>query len=330
MGLSGLGYNGHVFWDMDLWMYPAILALKPSLARSLIEYRYERLEAAKQNAFLNGYEGSMYPWESSKSGSEQCPVWALSGPLQHHISGCVSFGAWNYYLVTQDKQWLAEKGYPIILNVAKFFASRVELGTDGLYHINNVVGADEWAQNVDDNAFTNGVAKVSLSVANKAAKILNLPTNPKWDEISSKIVILKMANNVTRQHATYNGENIKQADVNLLAYPLNIITKNQDILRDLQYYEGRVPDGGTPAMTYSIFSLLYSRLKNSTQAYKVFKSSFIPYILKPFGVFAETKGGTNPYFMTGAGGVLQSVIFGFGGYNIGDQGLYTTNQTLPT
>lgn len=115
----------------------------------------------------------------------------------------------------------------------------------------------------------------------------------------------------------------------MLAYPLDIITKKEDILRDLQYYEVRVPEGGTPAMTYSIFSLLYSRLKNATKGYQVFKDSFIPYIRKPFGAFAETKGGNNPYFMTGAGGVLQSVIFGFGGYHIGDQGLYTTNQTLP-
>jgi trehalose/maltose hydrolase-like predicted phosphorylase len=82
-------------------------------------------------------------------------------------------------------------------------------------------------------------------------------------------------------------------------------------------------------MTYSIFSLLYSKLKNSTEGYKKFRDSFIPYIRKPFGVFSETKGGTNPYFMTGAGGVLQSVIFGFGGFNIGDQGAYISNQTLP-
>jgi trehalose/maltose hydrolase-like predicted phosphorylase len=62
MGLSGLGYNGHVFWDMDLWMYPAILVLNPKLAKSLIEYRYDRLEAAKNNAYLNGYKGAMFPW----------------------------------------------------------------------------------------------------------------------------------------------------------------------------------------------------------------------------------------------------------------------------
>lgn len=84
----------------------------------------------------------MFPWESSKSGNEETPVWALSGPLEHHISGCVAFGAWNYYLVTLDKQWLTEKGYPIIQQVGEFFESRVELGNDGYYHINNVVGAD--------------------------------------------------------------------------------------------------------------------------------------------------------------------------------------------
>lgn len=140
-----------------------------------------------------------------------------------------------------------------------------------MYHINNVVGADEWAENIDDNAFTNGVAKVALQIANKVLKLLGLPINPKWDQISQKIVILKMPNGVTKQHKTYNGENIKQADANLLSFPLNLVTKPEDILKDLQYYEVRVPDGGTPAMTYSIFTLLYSKLKNSTMAYKNFK-----------------------------------------------------------
>lgn len=127
-----------------------------------------------------------------------------------------------------------------------------------------------------------------------------------------------MPDGVTKEHSKYQGEKIKQADVNLLSFPLKIITKNDDILKDLKYYQQRVPDQGTPAMTYSIFSLLYSRLKNSTAAYENFRGSFIPFIRKPFEVFAETKGGSNPYFLTGAGGVLQSLVFGFGGYDITD------------
>jgi trehalose/maltose hydrolase-like predicted phosphorylase len=69
MGLSGLGYNGHIFWDMDLWMYPGILALDSKLARPLIEYRFDRLDQAINNAFINGYQGAMYPWESSQDGT---------------------------------------------------------------------------------------------------------------------------------------------------------------------------------------------------------------------------------------------------------------------
>ena len=65
MGLSGTGYNGHVFWDMDLWMYPGILAIDPNLGQSLVEYRYQRLDQAVFNAYINGYDGAMYPWESA-------------------------------------------------------------------------------------------------------------------------------------------------------------------------------------------------------------------------------------------------------------------------
>src|SRR5476649_1116743 len=108
MGLSGLGYNGHVFWDTELWMYPSILVLHPEMARSLVEYRYNRLAAAKRNAFNHGYKGAMFPWESAASGVEETPVWALSGPFEHHITADVALAAWNYYCVTQDKEWLKE------------------------------------------------------------------------------------------------------------------------------------------------------------------------------------------------------------------------------
>jgi protein-glucosylgalactosylhydroxylysine glucosidase len=135
----------------------------------------------------------------------------------------VAVAAWNYFAVTQDLQWLQEKGFPILSSVAEFWASRVEKAADG-YHINNVVAADEWAENVDDNAFTNSVAKESLRLYNVAAKRLKMPENKQYTEISEGIVILKMDNNVTREHNRYNGENIKQADVNLLSYPLKTIT----------------------------------------------------------------------------------------------------------
>lgn len=329
MGLSGLGYNGHVFWDTELWMYPAVLLLHPEIAKSMVEYRFQRLEAAKRNAFSKGYKGAMYPWESAETGVEETPVWALSGPFEHHITGCVAIAAWNYYCVTQDKNWLREKGWPILSATADFWASRVERNGAGKYDIKNVVAADEWAENVDNNAFTNAAAKANLQFATEAAKLLNIAADPDWMNVANNIPILKMEDGVTREHATYKGEGIKQADVNLLAYPLKQITDPVQIKKDLEYYESRVPNEGTPAMTQAIFTLLYARLGNKEKAFHWFKDAYLPNLNPPFRVIAETKGGTNPYFATGAGGILQSVMMGFGGLEITSKGVIQVKSTLP-
>lgn len=329
MGLSGLGYNGHVFWDTELWMFPAILVLQPEMARSLVEYRFQRLEAARRNAFAHGYKGAMFPWESAESGVEETPVWALSGPFEHHITADVALAAWSYFAVTQDKDWLKEKGYPLLSETADFWASRVERNGPGKYDIKNVVAADEWAENVDNNAFTNAAARANLQNAAEAARILGLKPNPDWLAVAANIPILKMDDGVTREHATYKGEGIKQADVNLLAYPLKEVTDPKQVRKDLDYYSTRVPNEGTPAMTQAIFALLYARLGDGEKAYHFFKDGYIPNLNPPFRVIAETKGGTNPYFATGAGGLLQSVLMGFGGLEITSKGITQVKATLP-
>jgi|SRR5579871_876182 len=330
MGISGLGYNGHVFWDADLWMFPALLVLHPEIARSLIDYRYERIDAAKRNAFSHGYKGAMYPWESAGTGVEETPVWALSGPFEHHITACVGMAAWNYYCVTQDKKWLREKGWPILSATADFWASRVERNGAGHYDINDVVAADEWAENIDNDAFTNAAAKSVLHAATEAAKILGIAPDADWMNVANNIPILKLENGVTREHAQYHGEGIKQADVNLLAYPLKEIKDLNQIKKDLEYYETRIPNEGTPAMTQAIFALLYSRLGDGNKAYHFLKDAYTPNLNPPFRVIAETKGGTNPYFATGAGGVLQAMLMGFGGLDITSQGLIQIKSKLPS
>ena len=329
MGLSGLGYNGHVFWDTELWMYPSILVLHPEMAKSLVEYRYQRLTAAKRNAFNHGYKGAMFPWESAASGVEETPVWALSGPFEHHITACVGIAAWNYYCVTQDKEWLKEKGWPVMKEIADFWASRVERNGPGKYDIKNVVAADEWAENVDNNAWTNAAAKAVLQNATNAAKLLGISADPDWMNVANNIPILKLDNGVTREHASYNGEGIKQADVNLLAYPLKEVSDPKQIRKDLEYYETRVPNEGTPAMTQAIFTLLYARLGEGDKAYHFFKDAYVPNLNPPLRVIAETKGGTNPYFATGAGGIVQSILMGFGGLEITPQGITQVKSALP-
>ena len=329
MGLSGLGYNGHVFWDTDLWMFPALLILHPEMARSFVEYRYERLDAARKNAFAHGYKGAMFPWESAASGVEETPVWALSGPFEHHITACVGMAAWNYFAVTQDTTWLRERGWPILRATADFWASRVERNGPGKFDIKNVVAADEWAENVDNNAFTNAAAKANLQFATAAATVLKTQGDPDWQVVAENIPILKFPDGVTREHATYKGEGIKQADVNLLAYPLKEVIRPEDIRKDLDYYSTRVPNEGTPAMTQAIFALLFSRLGDGEKALHFFKDGYLPNLNPPFRVIAETKGGTNPYFATGAGGLIQSMLMGFGGLEITPSGIVQVKSTLP-
>jgi protein-glucosylgalactosylhydroxylysine glucosidase len=329
MGLSGLGYNGHVFWDTEIWMYPPILMLHHELAKSLLEYRFNRLEAAKNNAKSHGYKGAMFPWESDDVGQEATPVWALTGPFQHHITGDVGFAFWKYYQVTQDKEWLKTRGYPMLKEVADFWVSRVEKGTDGKYHIINVVCADEWAENVDDNAYTNGMAKEVLKYAVEAAEELKIKPDPRWEDVSENLVILKMADGVTQEHATYKGETIKQGDVNLLAYPMHIIKDPVEVKKDLDYYEAKLaPDG--PAMSQAILCILHARMGNTEKAYELFTKSYKPNEVPPFGVLAETAGGTNPYFATGAGGFLQTLINGFGGLDIVEDQIEQKKVKLPS
>ncbi len=330
MGLSGLGYNGHVFWDTELWMYPALLLLQPNIAKNMIEYRFNRLEAAKQNAFSKGFKGAMFPWESAESGVEETPVWALSGPFEHHISACVAIAAWNYFCVTQDTTWLKEKGWQILEATAEFWTSRVGKDSQGKHHINNVVAADEWAENVNDNAFTNAAAKKNLEYAIKAAKILKQTYKPIWETIANTLVFEKMPDGSTKEHATYKGETIKQADVNLLAYPLGVITNKEQIEKDLTFYTQRVPHVGTPSMTQATFATLYARLQQPTKAYYWLKDAYEHNLNPPFSVIAETKGGTNPYFATAAGGIIQSLLMGFGGLEITTQGILQNAPSLPT
>jgi protein-glucosylgalactosylhydroxylysine glucosidase len=328
MGLSGLGYNGHIFWDTELWMYPPLLLLQPGMARSLLEFRYQLLDEAKQNAFSHGYKGAMYPWESTTTGQEETPVWALTGPFQHHITGCVGWAAWQYYLVTKDKVWLRERGWPMLKEVADFWASRVERNGPGRYDIINVIGSNEWQENIDNNAFTNGMAKTVLAYAADAARELGLAPDPDWALVAQNIPILKFPDGVTRENATYDGVVIKQADVNLLAYPLKVVSDPAQIKKDLDYYEPRfAPDG--PAMGHAILTVLAARSGETERAYQLWVKAYKPNEVPPFGVLAETAGGTNPYFATGAGGFLQATMMGFGGLEITPQGIVQLKTKLP-
>ncbi len=330
MGLSLQGYNGHIFWDTELWMYPPMLLLNQDIARSMLDYRFDRLPAARKKALAYGYRGAMFPWESDDSGEEATPTHALTGPFEHHITADIGIACWNYYCVTRDMRWLQREGYPLLKEIADFWASRVTRNQDGSYSIHNVTGADEYANGVTDNAFTNGAASLALKYACQAAEICGEKVPEIWWEIGENIRILQFENGVTREHSTYKGEMIKQADANLLAYPLGVITDEYRQRQDLEYYAERIDQKDGPAMSYSVYCVQYARMGEADKAYEMFRRCYEPNLKKPFGVISETPTSNNPYFMTGAGGLLQAVLNGFCGLQITNEGIVQLPSVLPS
>lgn len=330
MGLSLQGYNGHIFWDTELWMYPPMLLLNQDIARSMLDYRFDRLPAARKKALAYGYRGAMFPWESDDSGEEATPTHALTGPFEHHITADIGIACWNYYCVTRDMRWLQREGYPLLKEIADFWTSRVTRNPDGSYSIHNVTGADEYANGVTDNAFTNGAASLALKYACQAAEICGEKVPEIWWEIGENIRVLQFENGVTREHSTYKGEMIKQADANLLAYPLGVITDEYRQRQDLEYYAERIDQKDGPAMSYSVYCVQYARMGEADKAYEMFRRCYDPNLRKPFGVISETPTSNNPYFMTGAGGLLQAVLNGFCGLQITDEGIVQLPSVLPS
>ncbi len=330
MGLSLQGYNGHIFWDTELWMYPPMLLLNQDIARSMLDYRFDRLPAARKKALAYGYRGAMFPWESDDSGEEATPTHALTGPFEHHITADIGIACWNYYCVTRDMRWLQREGYPLLKEIADFWASRVTRNQDGSYSIHNVTGADEYANGVTDNAFTNGAASLALKYACQAAEICGEKVPEIWRKIGENIRVLQFENGVTREHSTYKGEMIKQADANLLAYPLGLITDEYRQRQDLEYYAERIDQKDGPAMSYSVYCVQYARMGEADKAYEMFRRCYEPNLRKPFGVISETPTSNNPYFMTGAGGLLQAVLNGFCGLQITNEGIVQLPSVLPS
>ncbi|MFC1566879.1 glycoside hydrolase family 65 protein [bacterium] len=174
--MSGEGYRGHIFWDTEIFILPFFIYTNPKIAKNLLLYRCKRLNAARANAKLNGYDGAMYPWESADTGEEATPSWyktkdgdimrVTTGFYEHHITADISYGILNYYNVTGDEQFLFKYGLEIIFEAAQFWASRVKYNSKRKkYEILGVTGPDEFHEHINNNAFTNQMAKWNLMIA---------------------------------------------------------------------------------------------------------------------------------------------------------------------
>ena len=173
--LTGRAYEGHIFWDVEVFMLPFYLHSRPEVARNLLAYRHHTLPGAKRRAAELGYGGACYAWESTVTGEDVTPrkivlrttgkeIPIFTGTQQIHVTADVAFGVWRYWEATGDERFLASPGAEILAETARFWASRVVAG-NGRYHIRGVVGPDEYHHDVNDNAYTNWMARYNLELA---------------------------------------------------------------------------------------------------------------------------------------------------------------------
>ena len=216
-GLHGYGYRGHVFWDTEIYAFPFYLLFKPDAAKKILTYRCRLLDAAIENARRNGYWGAQYPWESADDGFEATPrevpldltgerkVRIYTGDLEHHITADIAYAVDLYYRFTGDWDFLEECGLPMLINTARFWASRVEWDSSKeKYVIRNVIGPDEYHVGVNNNFYTNIMAKYNLELAasysrslmsdhrfSKVLGRLNVRREEieEWEDISSNIYL---------------------------------------------------------------------------------------------------------------------------------------------
>ncbi|MDQ4076049.1 MAG: beta-phosphoglucomutase [Chloroflexota bacterium] len=176
--LSGFGYRGHVFWDTELFMLPLFTFTQPQVARNLLLYRYRRLDAAREKARANGYEGAQFPWESAGTGEEVTPTWiphwedrtrlirVWTGDIEIHITADIAYAVMQYWHVTGDDAFMSEYGAEMVLSGAVFWGSRVEWNEEARrYELTDVIGPDEYHDHVDNNVFTNAMVRWHLQTA---------------------------------------------------------------------------------------------------------------------------------------------------------------------
>jgi trehalose/maltose hydrolase-like predicted phosphorylase len=347
-GLSSDGYAGMVFWDSDIWMFPAILAAHPDVARAAVDYRFNTLAAAKHDAVANGYQGAFYPWTAGDDGrtGADCygtttdandkilndPNFSCSEEL--HLQADIAMAEWDYYKATGDKAWLHSHGWPVLHALAQFWVSKAVPDPHGGYDLNTIQPPDEYHTGVNNSAYTNAAAATALRDAISAAKVVGATVSPTWSTVAdgvTKTMPFDSTNNVYKEYAGYNGEQIKQADVVMLTYPIDFPMASGVGLGDLNYYAPRTDLQG-PAMTDAIHSIDASTLNAAgCSAYTYMLRSYEPFLRPPYDQFAETRTGPNTgfNFLTGVGGFLQVFENGYSGLRFGTDAIQLDPSLSP-
>lgn len=370
-GVSGETYKGAIFWDTEIFLLPFYCFTAPKFARQLILYRIHTLKGAKKKAKEYGYQGAFYAWESQELGQDACSKYNVTHPVTHepirtyfnekqiHISADIVYAFHQYMLITGDESILDEGGYEVLKEVVLFFDSYKTV-KKGIYHLNDVIGPDEYHERVDDNAFTNYMAynamKIALSylkkkkektkkdeqvmlIANQFIQRIYLP-KPNEDGIIEQfkgyflkedVSIEEVKKRLRYENEYWGTENgvayptriIKQADVIALLCLLKERFSNETIEKNYRFYYPYTEHGSS--LSASMYSMSGFWIHEFETAYSMFYKSASIDLGTEQKMFAGGIyiGGTHP---ASSGGAYLSLLMGFAGLHYDEHHLYLAPQ----
>ncbi len=326
------GYAGHAFWDSDSWVFPALLLLHPQRAKSLVMFRYRTLHAAQQRARERGLQGAMYPWEADpEKGTEQTPYFArVLGEREIHVNADIAIAQWQYYLASGDKVWLKEHGWPVIRDVAKFWASRASYSAEKQrYEILHVTSVDEDYNDVPNDTFTNASAAKALNIATTASAIVGDAPDPRWPDIAARMLIpfskkdghhLDFDESVPHDMDSWGGSSLPMLSYPSLDFPMTQALRRHDYDYALSPITRSHRDPNSMGLAPT--SIAAAALGDAAGASEWFERNITADVIKPpFNVRTETATNNTGYFLTASAGLLQNMVYGFSGLRIDQAGL---------
>ena len=325
-------YSAHVFWDSDTWIFPVLLLLHPERAQPIVDFRYRTLAPAQARAQAHGYQGAMYPWESDpENGTDQTPHSAvLLADTEIHVTADVAIAQWQYYLATHDRDWLRTRGWPVIREVARFWASRSSYKPrEHRYEIDHVNSVAESHNDIPNDTFTNASAARALAIAAEAARELGERPDPVWEKAARQMYV-PMAPDGTH-HLPFDpsvasgSQDFGGGPVPLLFLPsLDLIMSPALRRGDFDFAVAPTPlaRAGAGSMGIAPSMVAAATVGADEEGAGLLAGNLNGGTLKPpFNVRTETARNNTGYFLTGSAGYLQALMYGFSGLRIREQGL---------
>jgi trehalose/maltose hydrolase-like predicted phosphorylase len=361
-GLTGSAYRGHVFWDADVFVLPFLVATRPSAARAMLEYRVRRLPAARAAARTAGYEGARFPWESARAGGDVTPrsardqtgrlVPIRTGQLEDHIVADVAWAAAWYVEWTGDDAFARGPGREILLETARYWASRIRTEADGSAHIFGVIGPDEYHEPVDDNVFTNVMARWNLRrAAATVGSDVDASEVRRWLELAEAIVDgYDSGSGVYEEFAGFHGleplmiadlaprrpvaadlllgrervqgaQVVKQADVLMAHHLVPDEMAPGSLEANLRFYEPRTAHGSS--LSPGVHAALFARAGDTRRALEALRMAAR---VDLDDLNATTADGLH---LATLGTVWQAIVLGFAGLRPDGHGALAVDPHLP-